>query len=157
LLILKCSPFQIDEPDTPFRYRSDSETSGLSDPEANGNEPTTPRSIDNKNSTESSAPEIKHEWESLNAKLQYHESMQQDSTPTPISAAHDLGNGHSNHTLDSNGEFNSLEKRTHDNFKDKRAAHYNEFLVLRAARGRLSGGLDDGDEDDGEVHNYHTA
>lgn len=105
---------KIDEPPTPFRYGSDSDPT--SEPEENDH-----KGMEICNASGPPGEEIKHQWNELEAKLNY------------LSA-------------ESKCSMNNNEKQniTTDSFKNKRSAHYNEFKVLKTVKQVQ---VDDGDAD----------
>ena len=161
---------KIDEANTPFQYLSESEyESGAdSDGAASNKSCALPKA-----GFRSDGESVKHSWEAVQAKLRYHQHLQEQNPPEPIISIDnnsegsdlvphiDLGSkvaaecssdvsiiAPSVHTADTPGIGMDLPSASY--FKDKRASHYSEYKVLQALRSRAMEEDEDeaGDNDD---------
>ena len=145
LFLLSSSYPQIDEPDTPYRYHSDSDAEH--EPE-NGDSSPPSMMI----SSQSKPREVKDHWEEIQASLNYHHMLQSESDEKKNSNENDIEK-QSNDCARSiaSVRINNEAVQNHtssDKFKDKRAAHYNEYMVLKTLRRRLSESPQDDEEED---------
>eukprot|EP01041_Mallomonas_annulata_P006321 gene6321-12791_t len=156
---------KIDEPPTPYRYGSDSELS--TSEHENETESTEKIHVSPKSTTGFKLNEIKDHWENIHAKLNYHEQLQQDPNYKPNSkdepnllsipySEHDKKSSkisNSNHHIDHSNsipEKEISEHETDDQFKEKRAAHYNEYKILKAMKLKMQQQEEDDENADNE-------
>ena len=159
---------KIDEPPTPYHY-DDMETEKIDDlhkyeennevvfkfDDVTQNEKEHISSSNNSNNSSGTSPSISNhntnvsngsvmdQWETLNAKLVYEESMQQQEQDNK-ERLNEIGELDSEHEANLKAQLNAVSGNTSD-FANKRAAHYNEFKVLQAMRAKMR---DEDDEED---------
>ena len=117
---------QIDEPPTPYSYANVD-----ADDECDEHDTRAP----NKALQE----DVSHNWEALNAKLNF-ESQQQKIEEDERLERSRIGEPHADDDVPGAGK----KRPAKDSFAEKRAAHYNEYLVLKAMKNKP---LEDDDED----------
>ena len=100
---------QINEPPTPFSYGNVEDEHNVETDHPNKKE---------------SQQDVSHNWEALNAKLHYEASQQQEKADRAA-----IGESGNDEVSNDHERFLS--------FEEHRAAHYNEFLVLKAMREKM--------------------
>lgn len=153
---------KIDEPPTPYRYHSGSERSDSGESGCEGENErdgsfvsTTPPSRASLISGSSGDNRSTLDWSTLHAKLNYEKHLQLEtnastdqstSSPSSPSSKHRDKTVFSIHTgADGDSGENEVDPIVSKKFKDKRAAHYNEWAVIQAMRKQQAL---DSDEDD---------
>mmetsp|Transcript_40169 Transcript_40169/g.40971 ORF Transcript_40169/g.40971 Transcript_40169/m.40971 type:complete len:191 (-) Transcript_40169:40-612(-) len=148
---------KIDEPPTPFRYHCDSDQEHDQDHEHEkmemdigntsdeSNNYQNYGNINDKNNVSANNParltsselnaqvghEVKDNWEAINAKLNFHETQQNEEEEPRKSRGM---------SFDKDTKDNTSRRSSNSNvdlFKEKRAAHYNEFKVLKAMNKKI--------------------